>query len=199
MPPISFKANFIKNTNIQQVLTPDKSKNKKVAIVELDRSNMFDKIAMRHTAISWENPESNYAFGIADHMVKWTHEKNETDHYIAITKQKKDFAHLDSEKILGVALFTEKKHEKNELIWLQVDPKTKYSQTGKPRKYTGVGKAIVEHIKTISKKPFKVFSDPNAINFYKKLGLKYKEKTGMLTYTQPFNFKQFCKDILSKL
>ena len=198
MTPISFKANFVKNANIQQVLTPDKSKDKKVAIVELDRNNIFDKIAMRHTAIRWENPENNYAYGVANDMVRWTHNENETDHYIAITKQKKDFEHLNSEKILGVALFTEKKHEKNELKWLQVDPKTKYSKTGEPREYTGIGKAIVEHIKTISKKPFEVFSDPDAINFYTKLGLKYKEKTGMLTYHPPFNFKQFCKDMLSK-
>ena len=198
MTPISFKANFVKNANIQQVLAPDKSKDKKVAIVELDRNNIFDKIAMRHTAIRWENPENNYAYGVANDMVRWTHNENETNHYIAITKQKKDFEHLNSDKILGVALFTEKKHEKNELKWLQVDPKTKYSKTGEPREYTGIGKAIVEHIKTISKKPFEVFSDPDAINFYTKLGLKYKEKTGMLTYHPPFNFKQFCKDILSK-
>ena len=88
MTPISFKANFVKNANIQQVLTPDKSKDKKVAIVELDRNNIFDKIAMRHTAIRWENPENNYAFGVANDMVRWTHNENETDHYIAITKQK---------------------------------------------------------------------------------------------------------------
>ena len=36
------------------------------------------------------------------------------------------------------------------------------------------------------------------LNFENYIKRKYKEKTGMLTYHPPFNFKQFCKDMLSK-
>lgn len=199
MTPISFKASFIKNANIREFIDSDKTQDKEIAIVKLDRNDMLDKKAMASTANNWGKYGNNYAYGVVDHMGKNTHyNKYETDHYIVATKQKKDFAHLDSKKILGVALFTEKKEDINELKCLQVDPKTKYRKNCGHRKYAGVGTAIVEHIKTISKKPFEVFSDPDAINFYTKLGLKYKEKTGMLTYHPPFNFKQFCKDMLSK-
>lgn len=205
MTQISFKASFVKNAQIQQTLSNNQTREKTVSIVELDKNNFHDRFAMRDVAMDWEKnlrlyqPEGhNYATGIADSMISWAKpEQYETNHYFLITKQKKNFEHITPEDVLGAAQFTEKKYKKNELAWLQVDPKTNYKPNGN-REFKGVGKALVEHIKTISKKPFEVFSDPDAINFYTKLGLKYKEKTGMLTYTRPFNFKQFCKDILSK-
>lgn len=199
MTPISFKASFIKNANIREFIGSDKTQDKEIAIVKLDRNDMFDKKAMASTANNWGKYGNNYAYGVVDHMVKNTHyNKYETDHYIVATKQKKDFAHLDSKKILGVALFTEKKEDINELKWLQVDPKTKYRKNCGHRKYAGVGTAIVEHVKTISRKPFELFADPDAINFYQKLGFIKKEHSNFMTYTPPSNLKRICKDILSK-
>lgn len=207
MTPISFKASFVKNAQVQQTLSNNKTREKTVSIVELDKDNLHDRIAMRDIAMDWERnknkyqPDSfNYATGIADSMVSWAKpEQTETNHYFLITKQKNNFERINPEDVLGAAQFTEKKYEKNELAWLQVDPKTNYNRNGN-REFKGVGKALVEHVKSISNKSIMLLADKNAIPFYKNLGFKqYKNDLAMMIYKVPSKFVQFCKDILSKL
>ena len=206
MTPISFKASFVKNTQVQQTLSNNQTREKTVSIVELDRNNLHDRIAMRDIAMDWGKnlrlyqPEGhNYATGIAVSMLSWAKpEQYETNHYFLITKQKKNFEHIIPEDVLGAAQFTKKKYEKNELAWLQVDPKTNYKPNGN-REFKGVGKALVEHVKSISKKSIILCADINAIPFYKNLGFKsYKNDLALMIYKTPSKFVQFCKDILSK-
>ena len=98
MTTINFKASFVKNAQVQQTLSNNKTREKTVSIVELDRNNLHDRIAMRDIAMDWEKnlrlyqPEgNNYATGIADSMVRWAKpEQQETNHYFLITKQKKN-------------------------------------------------------------------------------------------------------------
>lgn len=53
MTPISFKASFVKNAQVQQTLSNNKTREKTVSIVELDRNNLHDRIAMRNIAMDW--------------------------------------------------------------------------------------------------------------------------------------------------
>lgn len=208
MTPISFKASFVKNAQIQQTLSNNKTREKTVSIVELDENNIHDKIAMRDIAVKWNKhlciyqPEGhNYANGIADSMVSWNKpSENEKNRYFLITKQKNNFKEINPDDVLGAAQFTENKVGKNELTWLQVDPKTNYKQNG-TREFKGAGKALVEHIISISKKSITLFADFNAIPFYKNLGFKQanKKDAATLVYKMPSKLMQFCKDLLSKL
>ena len=43
MTPISFKASFVKNTQVQQTLSNNQTREKTVSIVELDRNNLHDR------------------------------------------------------------------------------------------------------------------------------------------------------------
>lgn len=56
MTQISFKANFVKNAQVQQTLSNNQTREKTVSIVELDRNNLHDRIAMRDIAMDWGVP-----------------------------------------------------------------------------------------------------------------------------------------------
>ena len=89
-----------------------------------------------------------------------------------MTTQSENFEKLESEKILGLSLFSETTKPENEINWLQTNPVYKYGSI-EPRKYKGIGKAIIEYVKEHYRdKNIKVFAADDAINFYKKLGFK---------------------------
>lgn len=172
MTPISFKANFIRDTYIKQVVTPDTSKDKKVALVELDINHKNDISALKAVARDWDSRAFGYAGCIYDDAIKTLKYPDTKEHYYALTTQKEDYKNLDPKKILGLTLFSDKKFSKNELNWLQVEPDCSYSHSGKYRTYKNVGKALVNFVKEISDKTISVYPARNATPFYRKLGFE---------------------------
>lgn len=171
MTPISFKANFIRNTYIKQVVTPDTSKDKEVALVELDINHKNDISALKTVARDWDSRAFGYAGCIYDDAIKTLKYPDTKEHYYALTTQKEDYKNLDPKKILGLTLFSDKKSSKNELNWLQVEPDSCYNSK-QNRPYKNIGRALVEYIKEISDKTISVYPARKATPFYRKLGFE---------------------------
>lgn len=169
MTPINFTGSFVKNVTISKLVTDGKLKIEDVALVKLDKTDKRDIMTLAKTAYEWENIASGYAPNIYCDSIK---AKNYPDvskeHYFALTTQKDNFEELDTNKILGLSLFFEKQSPNNELAWLQANPSTNH-ESGK-RTYKNIGKAMVNFIKGLFKKPIYVQADKKAIPFYQKLG-----------------------------
>ena len=184
MPPINFKANFIRNTNIQQVIN-NSYVAKQVALVELDTKDKNDISALKTVADKWENKTQGYTRCIYYDATKDFKFSDTTEHYYAITLQNKNHKYLQPENILGLALFS--KHNNgstNELKWLQVNPDTNYNNKPKPnnRFFKNIGRSLVNFIKEVSDKTINVYSDADAIDFYEKLGFIHKKGKSMSMY-----------------
>ncbi|MCD8377552.1 MAG: hypothetical protein LUB59_02050 [Candidatus Gastranaerophilales bacterium] len=174
MTPINFTANYLKTVYIPKKAANDSYKHTEASIVELDIKDKNDVESLAKTAFIWEKTVSSYAFDIYNEALKEKiHPDVVAEHYYALTAQNSDYAHLKPEKILGLAMLSEKSEPKNELNWLQVNPKTNKINSS-DRKYKYVGYNLVEYIKSISDKPIILDADYNAIDFYTKLGFSAK-------------------------
>ena len=168
MNSINFKANFLKKVYLPQI-SKGKLSEKEVSIVELDNKDKRDLNTLAKTACDWENYASGYAFEIFNDAQKIKpYPDVSKEHYLALTTQNCDYANLNSDKILGLALFQEKKTVYDEIAWLQANPKTNHECQN--RKYSGIGKSLVSFIKSLTCKPIIVSSDDNAVIFYEKQG-----------------------------
>lgn len=173
MTPINFKANFIRNTHIQQVVTKDLSKDKEVSLVELDVNQKNDISALKTVAEDWDRRAFGYAGCIYDDATNTIKFPDTKEHFFALTTQKEDYKNLDPKKILGLTMFSDKKNSsKNELNWLQVEPDSSYSNSGEYRTYKNVGRTLVNYLKEISDKTLSVYPARKAAEFYRKLGFK---------------------------
>ena len=183
MPPINFKANFIRNTNIQQAINSSYAP-KQVALVELDTNDKNDISALRTVADKWENTTQGYTRCIYYDATKNFKFSDTTEHYYAITLQNKNYKYLQPENILGLALFS--KHNNgstNELKWLQVNPDINYNKSKQNnRLLKNIGRSLVNFIKEASDKTISVYSDADAIDFYEKLGFIHKKGKSMSMY-----------------
>ena len=174
MTPINFKANFLKTVYIPHTTNKGISE-KEVSIVELDKNDKKDIDALTEIAWKWEDCASGYAFEISNDARKYKpYPDVYKEHYLALTTQKSDYANLEPDKVLGLALFEEKDAVYDELAWLQANPMTNHEC--KKRKYNNIGKSLVDYIKTLTYKPIVVSSDDKAIEFYEKQGFKHTGK-----------------------
>lgn len=169
MTPINFKANFLKT-----VYVPRKGKEEtEMSIVSLDKNNQEDMIALRDVAKEWNSKATTFAFEIYQDAIK-EYQYNDVvkEHYLAITQQNQDYAHLTPDKIVGLALYSEKNEPQNEISWLQTDPNNNTANSNQSREYKGIGRIMINYIKSITDKPLFVQSADNAIEFYKKQDFK---------------------------
>lgn len=174
MTQINFKANFLKTIYVPGI-TPNGISEKEVSLVELDTKNKKDVDTLAKTACDWEKYASGYTFNIYNDALKFKpYPDVYKEHYLALTTQESDYANLDSDKILGLALFQEKKDSIDEIVWLQANPKTNFEN--KTRKFYNIGKTLVDFVKELTNKPIIVQSDDNAVGFYAKQGFKSTDK-----------------------
>ena len=170
MNQISFTANFITNTTIQKKENLDRPYQKEdAAIVELDINDESDMSALEDIKNTWKECGGTYITNIYK-RASGTDYKDPNiikDHFYALTTQKEDFKELRPSQILGVAVFSERDGEENELSYMEVEPSVQYPR--KNRKYKEVGDALLKFMsKTFNKKPYYVSSSLSAIGFYTK-------------------------------
>ena len=178
MTPINFKANFLKTAYIGKTTNNKSSCHSEVSIVELDTNNKNDVEALAKTACEWNKVASGYAFEIYNEALKFKlYPDVVKEHYLALTLQNENYKNLDSNKILGLALFTEKNDINDELTWLQVNPNTNFENSKNGRKYKHIGKTLVDFVKCIADKPLYIQADDKAIKFYEKQGFRHLDDT----------------------
>ena len=171
MNRINFTANLIKHTQIPKRIDDDKYAPADVSIVELDKNDKRDVKALYNASVLWNEQGAKYSSNIYHEAVKgYEYDDVDCEHYLALTEQNSDFKNLQSDKILGLMLFSASKYDADQITWLQVRPNTNSKQTWK-REYKGVGAAMINLLKQINyNKPINVVSASDAVDFYKKQG-----------------------------
>lgn len=193
MVQISFKANYIHPVEIQ-----------KYDGTEYQPCNAVF-IELEHTdAPVVKNVRKKWGTQLVDGIYSSFDTESEFTHVFAVTTQTDSFKTLDSDKILGMALY--EKYNRNylypEIKFFQVDPQnlsTKYGKTiitkiknyffkllhrnklpkANPQ-YQHIGESIMRSIqKLYSNEPITLFSLPKAEGFYKKMGF-YKSGVYMI-------------------
>lgn len=170
MPPINFKANYIKPTLIQK-----DNKDYRVSLVELDSANIKDINAIRNIAYDWGI--KTFAYDIYNCLKYQRYYSDSLDtspqKYYAITNQKFDYANLNASEVLGLAKVTFN-DDFNEIDYLITEPTNSYSSPN--RLYKGIGRALIKDIKSISnQKPIILYTTTSAIDFYKEQGFKHEK------------------------
>ena len=173
MNSINFTASLVQRSQIMKRQSDNEFRPVTLSIVELDKNDEKDVKALYKTAIDWTYQGAKYSSNIYHEAVKgFEYDNIEKEHYFALTEQQNNFKELDSDKILGLMLFSHTTHENDEISWLQVRPNTKTKDSWN-REYKGVGKAMVDLLSRVNYgKPIYVQSSNEAIEFYKKQGFK---------------------------
>src|SRR5574344_192381 len=184
MASVNFKASFITNVDVQKKQNKNNYKDVATSLVELDPKDKNDVMALAKTAYEWEKVSSNFAPDIYNEALKTKSFPDvEAEHFYAVTNKKSNFKKLNTDKILGLALFSEKMNKPNELNWLQVSPKQNFGNKT-DRKYRQIGTSIVKFLQDeYPEKPIYIQSANSAVGFYKKNQFKpisYDEPTKMI-------------------
>ena len=181
MTPINFTGSFIKNITIPKLTTNGKITSEKVSLVKLDKNDKLDVETLAKTAYSWENIKSGFTPDIyCDALKTKNYPDVAQEHYLALTTQNSNFEAVEPNKILGLALYFEKKAPANEIAWLQSNPSTNH-ESG-VRTYKKIGTTLVDYMKGLFKKPLYVQSANNAIPFYEKQGFKSLDIPSKMIY-----------------
>jgi len=173
MPPISFKANYLKTVTIPCRSSQNEDVPKEASVVEFDKSDENDLRSLSDVADLWDDKSSTFAYPI------YMEAKDKTApeaHYIGLTLQNSDYNKINPQKVLGLAVFDEKDAPENQLGWLQVDPSNNFSDSLSNRSCKNVGTTLIDYVKErYSNKPIFVNSTLSAIDFYKKNGFENKQ------------------------
>lgn len=178
MTAINFTANLIDRPTIKQRKYGFLWKPIDVSIVELDSTKLSDVNALGKTSKNWDKKGAIYVKHILFNIIPYLKAgiADIKDHYYALTTQQDNFEKLEPENILGLMLFREKNDCKNEICYLEVNPSTTKNKNIF-RKYKDVGKTLVEFVKSqFSQKKIEVWSDLDAIDFYKKRGFRRRSR-----------------------
>jgi len=169
MPPINFGSNFLKTISIPHKSAENQYSNSDVAIVELDENDCNDTYAVGDAAIKWDNVGKSFGLDIYSEMLKPDIAcDSKKEHYLAITEQESGYKYLNPNKIIALAMFSEKKGNTNKLNWLQVNPSTN-KENSQNRSFKHVGVSMLDFIKNnYSSKPIYVESTENSASFYTK-------------------------------
>lgn len=155
---ISFKANYILPTNI---LKKDNGKYEKYSanFYKLNIKNHQDITLIKDLAKTWG--KDSYVFNILDSATDQN--INYPRHIYILTDAKESNYKPKTENVMGIAELDETRKTENSLNFIQVNPKFINS-----KKYNHIGSAMIDVIKCLHfSKPMYVFSEENAMNFYK--------------------------------
>ena len=190
MTPISFKANYIKPINIMKrennTYVPYEA-----ALVEFNPKDENDLNTIKSVSSYWKN--DSFAVWIYENAYKRLFRStNDNEHIYGIVKPQETYSKVQKNNVLGLADFSEDKNL-TELNYLQIHPdnissKNRQSipmtimQTIKKklfgnfifpetREYKNIGSAMLDFLKNkIGDRVISVYSDKNAIGFYKHNG-----------------------------
>ena len=157
---INFKAKYI-DTAIIKKRNMFVYKPISVNIVEFDRNNSTDIMACRKVISDFGN------------MMKSDHP--EGVRFWGLTTQKDNFDKIDPNSFLGIMKFFNIGYDEMIISTLQTKPETQYSHFGTNREFKGVGKALIEKIKSMKgDKTIRLVPLLNVIPFYEKLGFLHE-------------------------
>ena len=172
MVQISFTSSFLKTVYIPHNTQTGEVEITEASIVELSSKDKNDIEALGKTSKEWQKIKSGYAPSIYYEMFKpRLYPDVNYEKILALTTQNEDYNKLDYQKILGLAVYSDKTEPVNEISWLQTNPKTNF-ETKNKREYKELGKKLVDYMKEISDKPLYVQSSDKAIKFYEKQGFE---------------------------
>ena len=183
---ISFKANFIDIAVIKQNNVPHIA-----SFVELDTKSKNDKELIKKISSEWDEfahsnlkvrfNEANYdkndllekqssiINSIKDDFLL-THPEFKK-HFYAITTQHKNFNNLSSNSILGIVEVNPLSNEEYLFIeYMKTNPKYAFPNR---KRYTNVGKAIINEIKKRYNKDISLYALKSVYNFYLKNGFNF--------------------------
>lgn len=167
---LNFTANFIKDVSVLKKDYDGEYRPYDISLVEFDVEDENDIRSLYKTASLWSENGAYYAFGIFNDASKeYVTFDVEKEHYYALTTQTDKFSHINPNKVLGLAMFSEMKYDRNRLDFLEVNPKTSKMKS-KNRQYKEVGKAMVQYLINNYDRRLELSADTKAIDFYKKLG-----------------------------
>jgi len=162
---ISFGAKFRTNSQILKYNSISKKyESCSAALVEIETQRKSDVSAVKKTAQDWG--ATSYANGIARilGLVYKRHVNSEKHSIYALTTQEKDFSELVPNKILGL-IEVDNSQPVIKINYLQAIPTSKYPV--KLRNYKGIGKSLVDFLKSF-RKEITLRADYRAANFYEK-------------------------------
>lgn len=192
MPQISFKANFIHLTNIQN-LNNDGYKPFNASFVEINPKNKNDISLLKCLSDTWGSDSyagSIYSAALGDSKLDNLIIENPIDRkFFALTSQKNSYEKLDPKKVLGMVHINNYSNA-NSIEFLQVNPEyitplKKESTveklfnkmfkitkaTPKQPEYKHIGSGMLDSLKKLfPDKPITLLSVSTAIKFYKKNG-----------------------------
>ena len=179
----NFGAKFINKIPVKKLdLLNNTYKDANVSFVQIEPNNRNDALALKYTARYWYN--GHYADNIAytaRQIYTGAIDSNRYQVY-ALTKQKKHFNELSSDKILGL-VEVENKPNFTEILHLQVDPELVY--TIQPPTYKHVGTGILNSLKKFYKKSIELKSVYSAVKFYEKNGFKMSDPSKLRLRWEP--------------
>lgn len=177
---INFKANLALQTEVKQLYKKDSYTRVPATFVKLDINSLDDYLALRNVSQDWKDGDL-YAIDVFNRFKENFEEKpeNPVESFFVLTKQRKNLNKLDFSKILGVAELYQPTGGPIEIEFLQTNPA--FLDTLELPAIKHVGKAMIESFKKIFKdREIALFSTPDAISFYKKLGFKNIESNLMV-------------------
>ena len=143
MNSVNFTANLVKRTLIPKLCNDGNYSLQDVSIVEFDKNDENDISALRQISYDWRE---HFSSEIYNEAVKgYEYDNVEKEHYYGVTTQNGDFAHINSNKVLGLMLFSKTNEAEDQVNWLQARPDTKYGSSY--REFKGAGSSLINYIK----------------------------------------------------
>lgn len=181
---ISFKANKIFDTQIQQKNGKNKFAAYNVSFVEINPTNKEDVSAIGEVAKDWHKyckiGEKTFAQDIYRDILFDTFNNNSHKFY-AVTNQINNFEKLNSENILGIVQLQNKNQYLHKIEFIQTAPCENYYN--KQRNYKNIGAAMIRSIiKLFPQKDIILEPINEAMGFYKKLNFVQEPFSRLLRF-----------------
>lgn len=166
--PITFKAKYISSHQIKQ---RDNNSSINVNMVQIDPMSEKDIQSIRTVNSMWKNGRT-YADDILDDLYEYVETNLPHKVFLALTTQKNNFQELIPENILGLGeVLTEPGSDKIKIKRLQTTPKEEYRNP--KRSLSGIGRALLNGIKTMFPVNIILESKKDAKGFYLKNGFEF--------------------------
>lgn len=181
MESISFKGKFISSIYINKFRSFEPPV--KVSAVEINPLNSRDIKALKDIHSSWGSHITEKIYKEAE-QINQALMPSKDEKFFVLTKQKENFANLNSRDILAEAKIIRDLPDNNSIYldYLQVQPSNMFDSTIK--EFEGIGSKMLDFLKSrYKKKEIHLYSLGSSIDFYLKNGfIPESKKTNRLFY-----------------
>lgn len=175
---ISFKANYLNHTNIKQYDLNNKTSDYQAFFIKIDPNNRRDLAALRQVKKDWGS--GSYAHQIYDRATEMAFDDSyaRDKEIFALTTQANDFAHLQSDKILGLSLLSSRPHNIKYITYFQTIPKYTYEKRKELSEgFKNIGTSLLDCLKTyVKNSSITLHATFSSMNFYLSQGFDFINK-----------------------